>query len=125
FLFAAALERWRAVEIVAAVATPILFLLAMVKDPAYPPEHATAWACAFDLLFLGMTVGPAAMRREALSRISSTIVGAAAIGTALLAETMIAAEHPRGLAITLACLGVLHAACAEGLFSRVRADAAG
>lgn len=122
FLLAAAVKRWRPVEIVAAVATPLLFLLAILKDSSYPPEHVTAWAYAFALLFLGMAVGPSIIRREAVPRISSIIAGAASIGAALVAEASIASAHPQGLAMTLAALGVLHAACAEGLSSRVRGD---
>lgn len=126
FLLVAVMRRWRPVEILAAVGTPIAFLLA-TRDGL--PQHAydAAWACAFGVLFLGMAAIPAIVRREGLDRISSVIVAAMAFLVAHETEFRLSnkADEPTALAIVLGGFAVLHAACAEGLVARFRKAVAG
>jgi uncharacterized membrane protein len=126
FLLVAVMRRWKPVEILAAAATPIAFLLATADGP---PRHVAdaGWACAFGVLFLGLAAVPAIARREGLDRISSVIVTAMAFFTAVQVEFRLSekAAEPRLLALVLGGLAVLHAAGAEGLVARAGKAVAG
>jgi uncharacterized membrane protein len=125
FLLVAGLRRWTVVQILAAAATPVLFLIASNVDPSPSPVQVAAWACAFDALFLAMAVIPAVIRREILSPVSWVVVFAMALGAALVAEDAIGATHADGLAVTLGGLALVHAAFAETMNRRVPLDLEG